>query len=136
MSGIPEFDAIQFHSAALKLRSHRQQILSSNLANADTPGYKARDINFSEVLRAQLGAAPTQGPLALARTQAGHLPPSGSQVTPDLLYRSSQQPSLDGNTVDPDVERTQFAENAFMTEATLTFLNSAIRSRLSAITGQ
>ena len=136
MSGIPEFDSLKFHAAALKLRSHRQQVLSSNLANADTPGYKARDVDFSKTLREQLGASAQGARLPMARSQQGHLPMATTAAEPELMYRSSQQPSLDGNTVDPDVERAQFGENALMTDATLTFLNSALRSRLSAITGQ
>jgi len=136
MSGVPEFDSLTFHAAALRLRSYRQQVLSSNLANADTPGYKARDIDFAATLREQLGAAGGEGNLPMSRTHRAHQPAFGGADAPALQYRPSQQPSLDGNTVDPDVERTQFGENALMTEATLTFLNSALRSRLSAITGQ
>ena len=136
MGGVPEFDPLTFHATALKLRSHRQQVLSSNLANADTPGYKARDIEFASALREQLGASSGNAKLGMVRTQAGHQPALNSANAPALMYRASQQPSLDGNTVDPDVERAQFGENAVMTEATLTFLNSALRARLSAITGQ
>lgn len=136
MSGVPEFDSLAFHSAALKLRSFRQQVLSSNLANADTPGYKARDVDFASALREQLGASSQGARLDPAMTHQRHLPLSSNTGEPPLMYRGSQQPSLDGNTVDPDVERAQFGENALMTEATLTFLNSALRSRLSAITGQ
>ncbi|MEY3201598.1 MAG: hypothetical protein RIR70_1148 [Pseudomonadota bacterium] len=136
MSGVPEFDSVKFHAAALKLRSYRQQVLSSNLANADTPGYKARDIDFAAALREQLGAAAPQAQLPVSRSHRAHQAALGMADDPKLLYRAAQQPSLDGNTVDPDVERAQFGENALMTEATLTFLNSALRSRLSAITGQ
>lgn len=136
MSGVPEFDSLKFHAAALKLRSHRQQILTSNLANADTPGYKARDIDFASALRAELGAGSSASRLNVARTRPGHQMARGESEGPEVLYRASQQPSLDGNTVDPDIERAQFGENAVMTDAALTFLNSAIRSRLSAITGQ
>ena len=136
MSGLPEFDSLAFHANALKLRSLRQQVLSSNLANADTPGYRARDFDFARALREQMGATVNHSALGVSRTHASHLAPASQVDGPEMLYRAAQQPSLDGNTVDPDIERAQFGENAVMTDATLTFLNSAIRSRLSAITGQ
>lgn len=136
MSGLPEFDPLTFHATALKLRSLRQQVLSSNLANADTPGYRARDFDFARALNEQLGATVNHSALPVSRTNKGHLASASRLDGPEMLYRASHQPSLDGNTVDPDVERAQFGENAVMTEATLTFLNSTLRSRLSAITGQ
>lgn len=97
---------------ALNLRARRQEVLAANLANADTPNYKARDIDFTAALRQAMGAR--GGVLTLARTDAGHLPgPRGaSDVAAHLKYRAAVQPSLDGNTVDVAVERAHFAENA------------------------
>lgn len=104
-----------FVQAALDLRARRQEILAANLANSDTPNYKARDLDFASALRTAQGALGREaGPLALARTQAGHLAPatlSGGLATA-LKYRAALQPSLDGNTVDMDVERAHFADNA------------------------
>jgi flagellar basal-body rod protein FlgB len=97
---------------ALNLRAQRQEILAANLANADTPNYKARDIDFTAALRQAMGVR--GGALALARTDAGHLagPRGAGDVAGHVKYRTAVQPSLDGNTVDVAVERAHFAENA------------------------
>ena len=101
---------LSFVSSALKLRSQRQEVLAANLANADTPNYKAQDLDFASALRSAMGAS--GGALAMARTAPGHLSGGGIGAGgAPLLYRSMLQPSLDGNTVDPDVERAHFAEN-------------------------
>ena len=119
-------ELLNFHSQALGLRAMRQQILASNIANADTPGYKARDIDFRQALKAAIDAPEAQpGTPAIAMATA----------EPQILYRTVVQPSADGNTVDMDVERAQFAENAARYEANLTFLNGRIRSMLAAIQG-
>ncbi len=103
---------IAFIQSALDLRARRQEILASNIANSDTPNYKARDLDFGAALKRMMGAG---GDLALARTSARHLDGraagtggAGARV----MYRNAVQPSLDGNTVDPDVERAHFADNA------------------------
>ena len=117
-------ELLNFHSQALSLRGMRQQLLASNIANADTPDYKARDIDFQKALKAALDApqsASAAKPAAATQSQ--------------ILYRSVLQPSADGNTVDMDVERAQFAENATRYEANLTFLNSQIKAMLAAIQG-
>lgn len=101
-----------FVRAALDLRAQRQEILAANIANADTPNYKARDIDFRAALQRALGAGGQGGALPLARTQAGHLAGAGHAAAAPLMYRSTVQPSLDGNTVDMDVERAHFTENA------------------------
>ena len=111
---------LQFHAEALKLRAQRQQILASNIANADTPNYKARDIDFNQALRTAISLSQANMP---AKVPA-----------PEVLYRAVVQPSADGNTVDMDVERAQFAQNAARYEASLTFLNSKIKGLLAAIT--
>jgi flagellar basal-body rod protein FlgB len=135
MTIVPQYDSMAFGEAALKLRSYRQELIASNLVNADTPGYKAKDIAFGDVLRQQMAGASKEAGLRLSITNSRHLSVSASS-DPSVQYRQAVQPALDGNTVDPDVERTEFAKNSFMTEATLNFLSSTIRGRLSAISGQ
>ncbi len=127
-------DVIGFQQSALNLRAYRQQLLAGNIANADTPNFKARDIDFSSALRGALSAR--SGNSVLARTSPRHLGsgnenPGGAQV----LYRTPHQPSMDGNTVDMDVERTQFADNAIHYEANLTFISGQIKTLLAAIQG-
>ncbi len=119
--------------AALDLRSARGQALASNVANADTPGYKARDFDFS----ASLGRALARGtPLQPVRTDAAHLlPASAASSTPPLLYRVPVQPSIDGNTVELDSELAAFSDNSLRFEADLTFLNGQMRLMSSAVTG-
>jgi flagellar basal-body rod protein FlgB len=125
---------LQFHAQALNLRATRQQLLASNIANADTPGYQARDFDFAKTLQDAL--AGRVQPSQLARTAAAHIAP-GQQglATGAIQYRTVIQPSLDGNTVDMDVERAQFAENAIHYEANLMFINSQLKSLLAAIQG-
>jgi flagellar basal-body rod protein FlgB len=123
------------HAAALQLRAQRTEVLAANLANADTPGYRARDIDFKAAL-AQAGA-PNSG-VHLATTQAGHIAPSSVNGTtpPELKYRVPLAPALDGNTVDVQLEQAAFAENSVRYQATLHFLNSKFRGLMTAITGQ
>ncbi|MBI3228627.1 MAG: flagellar basal body rod protein FlgB [Burkholderiales bacterium] len=126
-------DYFRFNETTLNLRAQRQQLLASNIANADTPNYKARDIDFGATLQGVLAGTLPQ----LNKTSANHL--NGNADTgpggAPLLYRGVQQGSIDGNTVDMDVERTQFADNALRYEASVTLLNSQIRSLMTAITG-
>jgi len=126
---------LQFHAEALSLRGLRQQVLASNIANADTPGYKARDIDFTKSLQDAVSGRVSAN--TLTRTVNTHLasPQAATAGGSPLLYRQVVQPSLDGNTVDMDVERAQFAENAVRYEANLMFLNSQLKSLLAAIQG-
>ncbi len=150
---------LQFHAQALALRSERQKNLASNIANADTPGYKARDFDFAKALREATGtsSAPLQPPAGsgtasipgtavggLNATDARHLGSDGSYAgtgartigtAAPLQYRVPEQASMDGNTVDLDRERANFADNAVKYEATLKFINGNVRSLLSAIRG-
>jgi flagellar basal-body rod protein FlgB len=131
---------LRFHETALSLRAQRQELLASNIANADTPNYKARDVDFTNALQGALAKNGTAAPAELVKTSSGHLSASGSadKVGPGgapLLYRTVQQANIDGNTVDMDVERNQFTDNAIRYEASLTFINGQIRSLLSAIQG-
>ena len=127
--------AVQFYQAALRLREMRQEVLASNIANADTPNYKARDMDFARSLQAALQGS--GGNLAPAITAPGHLAGSrsGTAVNADLLYRRPVQPSADGNTVDMDVERAQFADNALRYEASVKFVSEEIKRILMAIQG-
>ena len=121
----------QFHQNALNVRAFRQQLLAANIANADTPGYKARDIDF----KAALADAAAGRKLSLEASDTRHLGAPGSDAPSAVLYRSAQQPSIDGNTVDMDVERNRFAENAVHYEADLTYINSQIKLMLAALQG-
>lgn len=109
---------------ALSLLSQRQKVLAGNIANADTPGFKARDIDFASAL----AEARAQG------TRPGAS--AGAQAEAKLLWRQGEQPTLDGNTVDLDRERANFADNAMRYEATLRFINNDVQTMLSAIKGQ
>lgn len=127
--------SFNFHQQALGLRHERQKVLASNIANADTPGYKARDMDFAgELDKAVRHGRAASGGLSLSRTAAGHLP--GQALTApnrELLYRVPDQPSLDGNTVDMDRERTAFADNSVRYRAGLTILNSRIQGLKKAM---
>jgi flagellar basal-body rod protein FlgB len=152
-----------FGREALDVRAYRQELLSSNIANADTPGYKARDVDFSSALAGALkktsGAATgmaasnnstlamaqpvsVSSSMSLASTSSAHM--SGASTLKSsggssddygrLAYRIPSQPSLDGNTVDLDAERVQFADNALHFEAGMTVVSSQIKSMIAAIT--
>ena len=135
MLQVPQYDPIQFGEAALKLRAYRQELISSNLVNADTPGFRAKDIQFGDVLKQTLDNKLPSAGVSLATTNARHIGGVKSSAI-NTEFRSSVQPALDGNTVDPDVERSEFMKNSFFTEATLSFLSTSIKTRISAITGQ
>jgi flagellar basal-body rod protein FlgB len=128
---------IGIHAEALRLRALRGELLANNLANADTPGYKARDIDFRTALAA---AAPGGGNLPLSTTRSGHIAAGPNAATAGaqgvIQYRVPMAPALDGNTVDAQVEQASFAENAVRYQATLSFLNARFRSLMTAITGQ
>jgi flagellar basal-body rod protein FlgB len=137
MNAQPAYDSLRFGEAALRLRTLRQEMLTGNMVNADTPGYLARDIDFAAELKRALKGGPDSNAVSLATTHQGHLP--GRPARPEgvkTLYRIPVQPAIDGNTVDPDLERSHFVKNSFFTETAISFLSSTLRSRLSAITGQ
>ncbi len=123
---------LAFHSQALNLRANRQQILAANIANADTPHYKARDLDFGSALRDAM-AGRNAGDVKLARTQAGHLAGPGGSGSTAVHYRTETQSSVDGNTVDMDVERAQFADNAIQYEASINFLSGQLRGLIDAM---
>lgn len=122
---------LEVMSKALNLRTQRHQILASNIANADTPGYKARDIDFS---RAMQGALAGRGEgTNMARTSAGHLDGSGSAASANLYYRKETQSAVDGNTVDMDVERAQISENALQYQVLTRLISDRLQSMRAAI---
>lgn len=133
--------AFNYHQQALGLRQSRHEVLAANIANADTPNYKARDIDFaSELKKAVEGGAfqpNNNGGLTLSRTSERHMAGTGpawrGAGSTELLYRIPDQPSLDGNTVDMDRERTQFADNAVRYQAALTIMNRRIQGLKNAM---
>ena len=129
--------ALRFQQEALNLSAQRQEILAANIANADTPGYQARDMDFSSELKKVMerGRAENTG-VSLALTSSRHIPAQAiSTPSPDLLYRIPDHPSADGNTVDMDRERTQFADNSLKYQTGLTVLGGQIKSMMSVLQG-
>jgi flagellar basal-body rod protein FlgB len=120
---------------ALELLAERQKVLAGNIANADTPGFLARDFDFAQAL-AQARGDGGADTLAVSADASPAADGPGTTPTVQLLWRTSEQPALDGNTVDLDRERAAFADNALRYEATLRFINNDVRTMLSAITGQ
>lgn len=127
--------ALKFQQTALNLRAQRSQVLASNIANADTPHYKARDIDFKSAL-GQAMSGRGAGALNLSTSSARHLAAPPDPAPAGTLYRTEMQSSIDGNTVNLDVERAQFAENAVQYEASITFINGTLKTLQTAITGQ
>jgi flagellar basal-body rod protein FlgB len=121
------------HADALKLQSKRMEVLADNLANVDTPNYKARDIDFRAAL-AKAGGPGSQ--VSLTTTNPGHLSTDATgDLGASLQYRVPLAPSLDGNTVDAQQEQSAFADNTVRYQATLTFLSARFKSLMTAITG-
>lgn len=135
--------ALNFHQTALRVRNQRQELLASNIANADTPQYKARDIDFKAAMQSalqQTGSAQGASGVAQAggmqQTNGMHLSGNGGLGGSDPLFRSVLQSSVDGNTVDMDVERNAYVDNGIRYEASLTMISGQIKKMLSAISGQ
>ena len=144
-------DGLDFQSKALVLRAERQRVLASNIANADTPGFAARDFDFKQALADATGSSNNLHRTALALTPSsnggnstdsrpGFIPlatlPGSSAGSGNLAYTVQSQPAMDGNSVDLDRERANFVDNAVRYEATLRFLNGQSKTMLSAIQGQ
>lgn len=142
---------LDFQSKALVLRAERQRVIASNIANADTPGYVARDLNFKDAMNNAIGGGLSSNLSASRRSaqsdsndgtsNARHIPLSGSTIgtlgeASSLAYTAQTQPSLDGNSVDLDRERANFTDNSVRYEATLRFINGQSKTILSAIQGQ
>lgn len=118
------------HAQALQLRARRGELIASNLANADTPNYKARDLDFRHALDN------AQSATAIKSTHASHISHANAGGAPSTLYRVPGQSSLDGNTVDTQLETTKFSENAVRYQTTLRFLNGKISGLMKAIKGE
>lgn len=125
MTGIR--DHLGIHASALELRSRRTDILASNIANAATPHYKARDIDFAAEIGKQLKSGP------LLTTAPDHIPIARDPRPDRLMYRQPLEPSLDGNTVEMAVEQTEFSENVIRYQTSLMFLNRKISGLTAAI---
>ena len=133
-----------FHGNALLVRSERQRAIASNIANADTPGYVGRDVNFvatlKEATEASERSARSASSRAASTSDPRHIPLPTVRFHSDrdsaLGYSVQTQPSLDNNTVDLDRERANFVDNAVRYEATLRFINGSSKTMLSAIQGQ
>ena len=128
-------NALEFQQVALGLRAHRQQILAGNIANADTPNYKARDFDFSTALRNAVAGRGSGAGLQLVATSDRHLQGTSNSGPVRLQYRTPPQDSADGNTVDMDLERASFSENAIQYDAGLSFITAQIKTLISAIQG-
>ncbi|MFZ1873751.1 MAG: flagellar basal body rod protein FlgB [Chania sp.] len=127
--------ALRFGQEALNLRAERQQILAANIANADTPGYQARDIDFASQLSQAMAQGRASG-IALNLTSAQHIPALNVQPPSlALLFRVPDQPALDGNTVDMDRERTHFADNSLKYQTDLTLVSGQIKGMMSVLQG-
>ena len=120
-------DNLDFHSQALVLRSERQRLIAGNIANADTPGYKARDFDFAAALRT--ARSETMAGEGIARGVMG----SGGKASPVLRFVQPNQTNLDSNSVDMDRERAAFMDNALKFDATLRFINGSVRTTLDAM---
>ncbi len=127
-------DEISFMRNALNLHAQRQQLLAGNIANADTPNYKAVDIDFAKTLQAAMG--PNQ-PVVLATTAPGHIQSANSNpLGAKTMYRDAVQPSIDGNTVDMDVERAQFIDNSIRYQFALDRVSGKFQDMQTALKGQ
>lgn len=127
--------ALGIHEKALSFRAQRAEVLANNIANADTPNYKARDLDFSEVLAAQ--SAGSQKGATPQRSNERHIPlDTVSLSTAGLNYRAVSQASIDQNTVDMQVEQASYAENAVQFQASFTLLNNKFKGLMSALRGE
>lgn len=121
---------LDFHAQALALRSRRNDVLASNIANAATPNFKARDLSFDTEISRHIGSGP------LSTTDDQHLPTAINPVRDRLQFRDPINPSMDGNTVELAVEQMEFSENVVRYQTTLSFLNRRISGLMSAIRGE
>lgn len=127
-------NALGIHQHALEARVKRAEVLANNLANADTPGFKARDLDFQAMMQQ---AQDTMGGFAMSKTHEGHMDVSGGTGgDSELLYRVPSQPSVDGNTVDTQAEQSRFMRNAMDYQASFQFLNSKFTGLTKALKGE
>ena len=128
-------NALGIHEQALTVRTRRAEVISNNLANVDTPNFKARDVDFRAMLTQQLDAL-EQPSLQLNTTSTQHNAGFGGESDAGLLYRTPQQPSIDGNTVEAHQEQAEFMKNALDFQASFRFINGKFKSLSSAIKGE
>ena len=127
-------NSLDFQAQALALRAERQRIIAGNIANADTPGFVARDMDFAGALREATGTATAGSTMTgVSATSTAHLPFNGSTADLALKYAAPSQTNLDSNSVDMDRERASFADNSVKYEASLRFINSDVRTMLDAM---
>lgn len=127
--------ALGIHEQALGFRAQRAEVLANNMANADTPNYKARDLDFASVL-AEQSAKAKGGAFGLNRTNSHHISAEGMAMgEAELAYRIPTSPSLDQNTVDTQIEQSNYAQNAVNFQASFTLLNSKFKGLVSALRG-
>ncbi len=133
---MPSLDkAFGIHEQAMNVYARRTELLAGNLANADTPGYKARDLDFKALLNDYAAREAGGSGSAMQATHAKHFGGLGANGMGDPLYRSPMQPSIDGNTVDSQVEKAEFMENAVRYQATLNFIDGRMRGLRKALRG-
>ena len=121
------------HEKALAVRTKRNELIANNLANTDTPNFKAQDLNFREILSS---SEKNLNPAHLQKTNSKHMDLASSEFTPLMKYRTPTQPSLDGNTVDEHLEQAAFGENAVRYQATLHFLDRRFKGIITALKGE
>ncbi len=125
-------NAFGIHTKAISMRSHRAEVLATNIANAETPNYLARDFDFKQVLQSA-----AEGRSDMQSTNANHIQAGDAELMgQDLMYRLPEQASIDGNTVDLQTERAEFTKNAMQYQASVRFLNGKISGLISAIRGE
>ena len=128
-------EVFAFHENALRLRAQRQQLLASNIANADTHNYKAKDMDFGKAMQTALTQGRSASQVAMAQTNPSHLSAELSAQLPNTFMRKPTQNNLDGNTVDMDVERNNFVENSMRYEADVNFTQNEIKGLLAVLQG-
>ncbi len=126
---------VSVYSKALDLRTQRHQVLASNVANADTPNYKARDFDFSSAMANAMNGRTSEGAITLATTAKGHLSGNGDSGLAKLQFRTETQSAADGNTVDMDVERAQLADNAIQYQILTQLIGDKFKGLRSAMAG-
>jgi len=129
-------NALGIHEQALEVRVRRAEVLANNLANADTPGFKARDVDFKAILGEQMSGKDLGSTLKMDTTNGKHLPFGFDGGSEALLYRKPSQPSVDGNTVDTQQETAEFMKNTMQYQSSFQFLNGKFKSLVHAIRGE
>lgn len=128
--------ALGIHEQALGFRAQRAEVLANNIANADTPHFKARDLDFASVLASQADRQGS-GPVSLARTNGQHINADGVELAdPALRFRNPHHAAIDQNTVDLQVEQSMYTENAVQFQASFTLLNNKFKGLMMALRGE